>query len=690
MTSLSEQRAIQPQKFQPTEASRGSNAIQLWQWALGAILLSTAAALWFLFTAKSVVISFSPDADAMTISGGISIHLGDVVLLREGTYTVTAQAQNHKPLSQSLAVTEASSQTAQFRFVPNPGILALSRGPADAAVYIDGVKQSSDNPSASVQLSVEAGRHQLELRHPRYLSRNLDIDIEGKGQTQALSVELAPAWSEVSVRSEPAGANILVDDTDTGLKTPAIVEIMQGERALRIQKPGFKAFRQRLLAVAGVAQNIDSGRLIQADAQLTVSSTPNNAAVTINGAYYGQTPLQIDLQSNIDHNLRLIHPGYAQSTQKLQLKRGEVKDIRLKLERLLGEVRIKTRPENALITINGKPVDLNREALLLPLEPQDVRVTLPGYAGFNTTLNPRAGLVQELKVQLLTLQEARIAALIPVVNTPQGHTLRLLSADVVQMGASRREPGRRANEAMRQAEFNRLFYLAEREVSNAQFRAFASGHDSGVFQDQTLDDDDQPVVNISWHEAAAYCNWLSQQQGYDEFYAIEFGKVIGTNPSSTGYRLPTEAEWAWAARRQPSANAENTLPEQLKFPWGNALPPPERFANYADRAAGNLVGRVIFGYNDNYGVSAPVGTFKPNAHGLYDLGGNVAEWIHDWYEIPDQATVVDHRGPVQGEYKVIRGASWMHGTITELRLSFRDYGIDARNDVGFRVARYAE
>ena len=295
---------------------------------------------------------------------------------------------------------------------------------------------------------------------------------------------------------------------------------------------------------------------------------------------------------------------------------------------------------------------------MLPVEPQSISVTLAGYAGFDTVLNPRAGLVQELKVQLLTLEEARLAALVPVIDTPQGHTLRLFNADAVDMGASRREPGRRANETMRRAEFSRLFYLAEREVSNAQFRAFASGHDSGTFQEQTLDDNEQPVTNISWHEAAAYCNWLSEQEGFASFYEIEFGKVSATNPAATGYRLPTEAEWAWAARRQPSNNdAAKTRSEQLKFPWGNALPPPERFANYADRAAGNLVGRVIFGYNDNYGVSAPVGTFKPNAHGLYDLGGNVAEWTQDWYEIPSQQTVKDHLGPSTGEYRVIRGAS---------------------------------
>ena len=689
MLQAGDHRPIQAQTFQPSDTRQGVGRLQLWQGALTAIVLTTTAALWFLFTAKSVVVSFSPTADEWAVSGGLSLQLGNVVLLREGTYTVSAVTTDHKPLSEPLQVSAANSQNIQFNFVPTAGTLVLSRQPTDAQIYVDGSKLDIA-PAASSQLQLEAGRRNLELRHPRYLSLSEQVEIEGKGVTQSLNVELAPAWSDVTVRSEPSGAEIWVDGQNTDLTTPTRVQIMQGERAVRVQKPGFKAFRRRVLAVAGVAQDLDAGVLVRADAQVTISSTPANAAVTINGIYLGQTPLQLDVQSNVPQQLQLLHPGYAPGARSLLLAQGDTKEIAVTLERLLGEVRIKTRPTNALVTVNNKAVEPQNTTLRLPLEPQNVSVTLPGYAGFDTVLTPRAGLVQELKVQLLTLEEARLAALVPVVQTPQGHTLRLFNADVVNMGASRREPGRRANETIRRAEFTRLFYLAEREVTNAQFRAFASGHDSGSFQEQSLDGDDQPVANVSWHDAAAYCNWLSDQEGYEPFYTIEFAKVIGTNPTATGYRLPTEAEWAWVARRRPSSDRTTTLSDQLKFAWGNALPPPERFANYADRAAGNLVGRVIFGYNDNYGVSAPVGTFRANAHGLYDLDGNVAEWTHDWYEIPQQTAVTDHRGPATGEYRVMRGASWMHGTITELRLSFRDYGIEGRNDVGFRVARYAE
>ena len=90
------------------------------------------------------------------------------------------------------------------------------------------------------------------------------------------------------------------------------------------------------------------------------------------------------------------------------------------------------------------------------------------------------------------------------------------------MGASRREPGRRANETLRKANFSRLFYLSGKEVTNAEFRAFASGHDSGKFDEISLNEDDQPATQISWNEAAAYCNWLSIQDKLEPFYDIEF------------------------------------------------------------------------------------------------------------------------------------------------------------------------
>jgi formylglycine-generating enzyme required for sulfatase activity len=106
-----------------------------------------------------------------------------------------------------------------------------------------------------------------------------------------------------------------------------------------------------------------------------------------------------------------------------------------------------------------------------------------------------------------------------------------------------------------------------------------------------------------------------------------------------------------------------------------------------------LIDATIEGYNDGYAAASPPGRFKPGATGLFDLGGNVAEWCHDYYAIDPSAPekeLVDPAGPKEGSHRVVKGASWRMAGITYLRTAFRDYSAGARHDLGFRVCRYAE
>ncbi len=382
--------------------------------------------------------------------------------------------------------------------------------------------------------------------------------------------------------------------------------------------------------------------------------------------------------------MKVFKAGFAPGERTVRVASGDERNVDLNLTRLTGQLIVKTQPSDAELIVDGRNLGNANQTLTLPTVAHRVEIALDGYAGYTTEITPRSGVTQEIKVRLLTLEEARLAAMKPVIQTTQGQELVLLKPGPFTMGASRREPGRRANETLREVGMERIFYLSRREVTNAQFLDFAPGHDSGEFQDHELNKDDQPVVGVSWQEAAIYCNWLSAREGLPQFYVTDLGRVVGTNPAATGYRLPTEAEWEWAARQNGPEG------DGYRFAWGSALPPPDRHGNYADRSAAHLVGRVVFGYNDNHIVSAETGTFAPNAIGLYDLSGNVSEWVHDFYEIPGAEPIKDPLGPETGEYRVIRGSSWMHGTITDLRLSFRDYGVDGREDVGFRIARFAE
>jgi len=148
--------------------------------------------------------------------------------------------------------------------------------------------------------------------------------------------------------------------------------------------------------------------------------------------------------------------------------------------------------------------------------------------------------------------------------------------------------------------------------------------------------------------------------------------------------MPTEAEWAWIARTNGSES-------ELKYTWGEQLPPAPGSGNFADASVQAFLGQVLYNYEDGFVGSAPVGEFEPNYHGIYDMAGNVAEWVHDFYGSVGTlggAPEADPLGPLAGQYHTIRGSSWAHGAVTELRLSFRDFGDEPRDDLGFRIARY--
>lgn len=681
MTTDAEQ-VYRPEKFEPTplRPPRRKWFMPWLQLATLIVVLVAAATLWFLFTAKSV--RFDPNVPnvSVTISKGFVLGTGDTYLMRPGNYEVQAVANGYYDLTESLEVTSDGDQLFPLELRKLPGDVQFSSSPFGAEVSM------SDEVlgKTPLQLPIPAGTARFRFTADRYIEGEIEVVIEGMNIAQTVHLDLEPNWATVEIPSTPEAAIVYLDGVDSGFTTSGPVEILAGEHTLTLKKPGFAQWTDIVFVKAGEKRTMDPVVLEPLGGVLTIGSEPAGATVNIDDQFQGLTPLTVDVEPNQEHSVEVLLVGYKRGLRSINVSSGQNLNLDFSLEQATGSLTVTTEPDDAEVWIDGELIGHSNDTFVLHAIGHSVELKKEGYAGYSSDLAIQPGLKQSVRVRLLTLEEARMEALRQVRTTTDGQDILLFEPSPIQMGASRRQPGRRANEVFRTAPLERLFYISTHEVTNAQFRTLAPEHDSGKYQGMSLDKDDQPVVNVSWDEAALYCNSLSDREGLERFYIVEGARVVGTNENALGYRLPSEAEWSWVARH---VEDEEKL---LHFPWGESLPPPERHGNYADRAAQHLVSRILFDFNDNHSVSAPIGSFEPNAKGLFDIGGNVAEWTHDFYSIPESQSTVEVLGPSDGEYHVIRGSSFLHGTITDVRLSFRDYGTDGRSDVGFRIARYAE
>jgi formylglycine-generating enzyme required for sulfatase activity len=274
------------------------------------------------------------------------------------------------------------------------------------------------------------------------------------------------------------------------------------------------------------------------------------------------------------------------------------------------------------------------------------------------------------------------------IETSIGLALVRIPAGEFTMGSPVSEKGRRADEPQHKVRITRDFFLGRCEVTRGQFKQFVEatgyrteaergarggyGVDSQSFKllgpDKKFDwrvtgfeqTDEHPVVNVSWNDAVAFCRWLGETEG-DVF------------------RLPTEAEWEYACRAGKTTSfTSGDDPEQVV-----------EYANIVDTRAHEIYpDRIAVAASDGFVFTAPVGTFRPNAWGLYDMHGNVWEWTADWYAVPEATDVVDPHGPASGREKVIRGGDWYHDW--SFARSAQRYPIPpdlCRRHAGFRVVR---
>ncbi len=639
-------------------------------------------ASYLLFSARSIQFEVTPgEPDDIDIVGGwFRLPLGDRVLLRSGDYTVNVEKAGYYAVSQAFTVGDEPSKTISLELRPLPGRLVVTTEPlVDAVITVDNLMIGKP-PYGPVEL--QPGEHSVRVEADRFLPFTDVVQMQGLGRDEILRVQLIPRWSNVTIESEPSGATIYDGDQELGV-TPAVVELIEGTHAISVVRDGFAAWDGSVVARPNMDQTLPLIELQPANARLQVNSIPRGANVTVDGRYRGQSPLNLSLSPGVDYVIGLTKAGYGSSTRRVRLEAAASDAITVDLSARTGRVTVNVSPSDATVVVDGRPYGRGSSTINLSSAPHRIEVRKDGYEGWSRTITPRPGYPQTLTARLRSLEDIERAKIQTTQKTSQGHILRRVEPGTFTLGASRSEAGRRANEVIVPVTISRPFLIGTREVSNKEFAAFRANHDSGADVHPALAGDNNPVANVTWADAVQYCNWLSALEGLTPAYEERFGEWVPIWPLTNGYRLPTEAEWVWAIRYSGSQGAQ-------KFGWGEEMPPKRNAVNLADRSAMDLVPTIIPRYDDGFASTSPVGHFPPSRLGIHDGAGNVAEWVNDFYTVPTPGItnlIVDPTGPEDGVTNVIRGSSWRHAGITELRQSYRDHGSEPRVDVGFRIAR---
>ncbi|MCP3851952.1 MAG: SUMF1/EgtB/PvdO family nonheme iron enzyme [Gammaproteobacteria bacterium] len=666
------------------------------------ILITLIISSIFILLAETVTIKTNPDYESLSINGGWpTFQIGKHFILIGGEYQVNIEKKGYKNIHKNLKI---DSKNNSFNFILDemPGRIQFDLTPKkNNQVFING---KLINKEAEDWYEIDSGEHELTIKNSRYKSFKKMLLIEGKNKAQIYEVTLEPNWGFLNINdkinSDLSDLDIQVISDSDKLKSLSYkknLELVSGDYTIKINKDKYQEIIKQITIRSDETIDFEIPEFLPKDGTISINSIPSGSHILIDGKFYGKTPQEIKIQSGIDHKIQLSLSGYKKITKKIKINPEQEIKKEFKFESIRSSVFVSVIPETAQLFINGKKQNKSSGKYNISGNNNLFLVKAKGYQSQSKKITSES-FSKNLSFHLIREVAKNKRSKAPILlnkkksnyNNSIGQKMILVKPASFVIGSKKNEVGRGSNENPHDVRINYSYYLSATEVSNKQFREYKASHDSGVSFGQTLDSSGQPVVNVSWNEAALFANWLSQKEGYKKYYVKVGNKMIPSKQTDSlyGYRLPYESEWLLAAKGK----------QQNKYPWSGVFPPKNKVGNFADESAKSYIANVIENYNDKNIVSSKIGTYGKNLMGFYDLGGNVSEWCQDYYS-PDygisligtsKKIISDPKGPSKGTHRVVKDSSWRDASMTELRLNYRSYSKKKAKDIGFRLARMAK
>ncbi len=532
-------------------------------------------------------------------------------------------------------------------FIRGSATMRVDSTPPGATVMLNG----DERGITPIEIpGIPPGEVVVHLHHPHHGNTLARFTLQ-RGERKTHHERFPPAFGALEVVTNPRGARVTVDGRTLDNVTPVSLEsIRTGEHTVEVSIYG----RETKTATIEVFPRTTTRHAFELErvpmGELTLQLTPANAKVELFDAPLPYSPgIRLPLGT---YRLRVSSPGYDARELDVAIAHGP-NPTRVDLARQYGRLSLAIRPAHATVTVVRQSqrgdAEPYAEQMLLPAGPFTVRATAMGYRNLvrNLTMTPD-GVSLRLDMQRFDITPGRRFR-DEMKSGGNGPELVIVGPGTFLMGS---DSGPRDEGPARDVRVSQPFAIGIYEVKTGEFDRYRNHAPSGT--------NELPATGLSIRDAQGYLDFLSRETGQT-------------------YRLPTEAEWEYAARAD-----SDTL-----YYFGDDPDALCEHANVADKSLGEP-----FPYyqtadcRDGFIRLAPVGSFKPNAFGLYDVIGNAEEWVADCWHRSYRGAPLDARAwdPECGRFNVVRGGAY-DAPPNELRMTFRNMGGDASDSRGMRVVR---